>query len=240
MLSDQRRIVGALLDAYRQGAFPMADPDTGDLNFYTADPRGILPLDPPNAFHVPRSLHRRLRSGWFDIRADTAFEGVVRGCALPRPREPVSWIDDRIVDLYTLLHRAGHAHSVEAWRTDAATGDEHLVGGIYGVSIGAAFFGESMFSLPRPRATSPAANGHAAAARRHPLDGTDASKVCLAHLVHHLRARGYTLFDTQLVNPHIARFGCVEIPAADYLRRLAEAVERPVAWGALESRRAPG
>ncbi len=215
-------IVDALLDAYRQAAFPMVDADTGRLDFFMADPRGVIPLDPPDAFHIPGSLHRRMRSAWFEIRADTAFAQVIRACAEPRAYEPKSWIDARIVRWFTLLHEAGHAHSVEAWRRDPETGRDHLVGGVYGVALGAAFCGESMFSRPRLRLPDGA---------RHPLDGTDASKVCLVHLVRHLQRRGYTLFDAQAANHHTEQFGCLSIPADEYRRRLDAALAQNVDWG---------
>lgn len=219
------QIIEALLSAYRQGAFPMADPDTGTVGFYLAPQRGIFPIepsDPLGAFHVPRSLHRRLNSGWFEIRCDSAFPDVIAGCAAPRPDDPETWINDDLTQWFTLLHKAGFAHSVEAWRTDHLTAERTLVGGIYGLAIGGAFFGESMFSRPRPRR---------AGGTRHPLDGTDASKVCLVNLMNHVRRRGYMLFDTQLLNPHLARFGCVEVSHAEYMRRLEAAIDAPVAWG---------
>lgn len=230
-------IVESLLDAYRQGAFPMEDPATGEVRFYYAMQRGIFPIapdDPAGSFHIPRSLRRRLNSGFFTIRCDTALDDVVRGCAEPRADDPETWIGAAITRWFSHLRHAGHAHSVEAWRRDPATGDDALVGGVYGLAIGAAFCGESMFSRPRERLASGA---------RDPLDGTDASKVCLVHLVAHLRARGYVLFDTQLLNPHLDRLGCVEIPHEDYLDRLRDAVDRDVTWGAFEERwraREPG
>ncbi len=222
------RIVRALLDAYRAGAFPMADPETGDVAFYNAARRGVLPLE-PGAFHVSRSLRRRLRAGEFEISSDTAFRAVLHGCAAPRPRradhtedDEGTWLSDRVQDWAGMLFDAGHAHSVEAWRTNPATGERALVGGVYGVSVGGAFCAESMFSTPRPRL---------AAGSRHALDGTDASKACLAHLVAHLRKRGYVLLDTQLINPHLERLGCVEISAEKYAARLRAAAELPVTWG---------
>lgn len=226
-----RVIVDELLDAYRQGAFPMADPRSGRVEFYSADPRGILPLAADEGFHVPARLERRLRQQPFDIRCDTSFERVMRGCALPRraslDADNGTWINDTLIEWYLALHRAGHAHSVEAW-SRPAPGQPHepptLVGGIYGVALGAAFIGESMFALPRPRRPD---------GSRHPADGTDAGKVCLVTLVRHLRALGFELFDTQMVTPQVARFGGREIPEAEYLGRLALAVERPERWRAL-------
>src|SRR5262245_49632253 len=128
-----------LLSAYRRGWFPMADPLTGAVRWYHPDPRAIVPLD---EFHVPRNLAREVRRGRFEIRCDTAFEQVMRACAAPRPDDDQTWIDDRLVEAYVGLHRAVHAHSVEAWH------DERLVGGLYGVHVDGAFMGESMFCRP--------------------------------------------------------------------------------------------
>ena len=154
--------------------------------------RGILPLD---AFHVPRRLRRVIRHGGFEIRCDTAFEEVIRGCAEATEKRPNTWINDEIVRLYTSLSGRGAAHSVEAWL------DDRLVGGLYGVSLGAAFFGESMFSRV-----------------------TDASKVALVHLALRLRLGGYRLLDTQFLTAHLARFGGIEISRSHYHRLLAEAL----------------
>lgn len=213
------------MEAYRQGAFPMADPDTDEVSFYQAPTRGIFPIapdDPAGAFHTPRSLRRRLNSRWFDIRSDTALAEVMLRCAAPRPDDDQSWINHTIIEWFSLLRQRGIAHSVEAWRPDPSGAEDHLVGGIYGLSIGGAFIGESMFSRPAPRTPD---------GGRHPLDGTDASKACLVRLVEHLTKQGYVLFDTQLVNPHLERFGCVEIPHSDYMRRLSHAADLPVTWG---------
>jgi len=217
----ERETVECLLDVYRNGVFPMAEPETGKIAFCMANRRGVIPLE-PGGLHVSRSLTRRLNSGWFDVRCDTAFEEVIRACAAPRPSDPLTWIDETIIEWFTLLHRDGRAHSVEAWRTDPQTGADHLVGGIYGLALGGAFFGESMFSRPRPRLAS---------GERHPLDGTDASKVCMVRLVEHLRARGYTLFDTQFTNPHLERLGCREVSRDAFDSLLTDAVDRPVTWG---------
>ncbi len=220
-------IVSALLNAYRQGAFPMADPRTGRIGFYSPDPRGILPLTRDAGLHIPRRLIRRAKQQPFELRCDTAFEAVIRGCAQPRRRHPHhdadddTWISDTIIDWYCTLHRAGHAHSIEAWATDPITHESALVGGVYGVSIGAAFFGESMFFNPQPRR----ADGS-----RHPLDGTDASKLCLIALADHLTACGYTLFDTQMVTDHVARFGGREILRDEYLDLLTLAIDQPPRW----------
>ena len=219
-------VVAALLGAYRDGVFPMADPHTGRIDWFSPDPRALMPLSLGNApgpeptFHISRSLARRIRSGRFRLTADTAFEHVIRGCAEPRPGREETWIDERIVAAYSELHRAGHAHSVEAWLDpDPATTPQHprLVGGVYGVSIGAAFFAESMFSRPE-------------------LGGTDASKVALAHLVAHLGSRGYTVMDVQFRNPHINQFGVYTVRRREYLNMLATATEAPVAWGEFDER----
>jgi leucyl/phenylalanyl-tRNA--protein transferase len=183
-----------LLSAYAQGVFPMADRD-GVVRFYTADPRGIIPLHPPEAFHVPRTLRQIVRQERFEIRVDHDFEATMRACM--EAREGGTWISDDLIEAYTRLHALGFAHSVEAWQAD------ELVGGLYGVSLGGAFFGESMFH------------------RR-----TDASKVALVHLVERLRDRGYELLDTQATTPHLRRFGCIDIPASKYLRLLERAMER--------------
>lgn len=180
-----------LLAAYGQGVFPMAD-QNGVVNWYSADPRGILPLD---TFHVARSLRQVVRQQRFDIRINFDFEQTIRCCAVNR--SDGTWINRILIDAYLRLHELGFAHSVEAWQGD------RLVGGLYGVSLGAAFFGESMF-------------------HRVP----DASKVALVHLVTRLRERGYVLLDTQATTPHLRRFGCIEIPASAYLTRLDAALQK--------------
>lgn len=190
-----------LIHAYRTGFFPMVDPDTSRLGWYTSDPRAVIPLD--ERFHVPRSLGRVVRQERFDIRSDTAFVEVMRACA-DRPDGP-SWIDDRLVQAYAALHALGRAHTVEAWR------DGRLVGGLYGVHLGRAFFGESMFVRPD-------------------AGGTNASKVCLVHLVHRLRANGFRLLDSQFANDHIEQFGCIEIPLGTYLEELAGALASDAPW----------
>ena len=182
-----------LLRAYASGIFPMAE-TADDPELFWVDPkrRGIIPLD---AFHVPRRLRRIVRQNVFTIRCDTAFEAVMRGCAESSDKRPNTWINDEILELYTGLFARGAAHSVECWH------EGELVGGLYGVSLGAAFFGESMFSRV-----------------------TDASKVALVHLVARLRAGGYRLLDLQFVTPHLAQFGAIEVPRAQYHRLLAEAL----------------
>lgn len=179
-----------LLRAYAAGIFPMAE-SRDDPGIHWVDPRrrGILPLD---GFHISRSLRRSiLRSGW-RVTADTAFAATVEACA----DRDETWINDQIFTLYVALHQRGFAHSVEVWDGDA------LIGGVYGVTLGTAFFGESMFS------------------RR-----TDASKAALAFCIHRLRAGGFTLFDTQFLTPHLASLGGIEIPRHDYHRRLAAALQ---------------
>lgn len=185
-----------LLDCYRRGVFPMAD-SADDPSLFLVDPemRGILPLD---TFHVPKRLARTVRRDVYRVTLDTAFSRVVEMCAEPAPNRPSTWINPAILNLYSALHREGHAHSVECW--DA---EDQLVGGLYGVSIGAAFFGESMFSR-----------------------ATDASKVALVHLVGRMIAGGYTLLDAQFHNPHLEQFGLIEIPRADFHIRLADALVR--------------
>lgn len=185
-----------LLRIYAAGIFPMAEnADDPTLHWVDPDFRGILPLD---AFHVSRRLQRTLRRAPFDVRVDTAFDDVVAACAQPKFDRPTTWINGEIRRLAGALHRMGHAHSVEAWR-----GGE-LVGGLYGIALGAAFFGESMFSR-----------------------ATDASKIALCHLVARLRRGGYLLLDSQFVTEHLTQFGAVEISRAAYHARLARALAQP-------------
>lgn len=183
-----------LLNAYASGWFPMAV-SPGDIRWYSPDPRGIIPLD---TFHVPARLARSLRKHPFEIRLDTAFRAVIEGCA-ERQDDDGNWIDAEIIDSYCGLHDQGFAHSVEAWQ------DGRLAGGLYGVTLGAAFFGESMF---------------------HRV--TDASKAALIALVDRLRGRGFTLLDTQWVTGHLLQFGAIEIPRRRYLRLLDRALESDV------------
>lgn len=180
-----------LLEAYRRGVFPMGMPD-GSLQWFSPDPRGIIPLD---TFHLSRRLARAMRASGIDIRIDTAFSDVVAACA-ERGDDDETWIIEEIAESYALLFDLGYAHSVEVWK------DGSLVGGLYGVAIGGAFFGESMFHRER-----------------------DASKMALVALVARLRERGFTLLDIQWVTPHLEQFGAVAIPRMEYLGRLASAVE---------------
>jgi len=183
-----------LLRAYSIGMFPMSDSaDDPELFWVEPEIRGIIPLDD---FHVSASLAKAIRKRPFDIRFDTAFDQVVDKCAEAAPDRPSTWINQTIRELYSALHRLGHAHSVEAWE------GEELVGGLYGVSLGSAFFGESMFS------------------RR-----TNASKICLVYLVERLRERGFTLLDTQFTTEHLKTFGAVDIPKEAYGLLLDKAME---------------
>ncbi len=183
-----------LLRAYAAGIFPMAERrDSETLMWISPEQRGVIPLD---NFHVPSRLARTVKSDRFEVRVDTAFAEVMAACAQTAPGREQSWINDEILALYGALHRQGHAHSVECWRED------RLVGGLYGVRLGGAFFGESMFSRER-----------------------DTSKVALVHLVARLIRGGFTLLDAQFLTDHLAQFGAVAIPRREYLRRLKKALE---------------
>lgn len=178
-----------ILLGYSSGLFPMADPDENNaIYWYRPDPRAILPLD---GFRMSRSLRKTVRRGRFRVTLDEAFEAVIRACA---DRES-TWISEEIIHAYVALHRAGYGHSFECWS------EEGLAGGLYGVSLGRAFFGESMFHRE-----------------------TDASKVALVHLVEHLRDRDFLLLDVQYATPHLAQFGVIEISDRAYRRRLTEAL----------------
>lgn len=207
----QRPSADLLLWAYAHGLFPMADPHTDRIGWYSPDPRGVFLLEPEDAFHIPRNVARAVRKNEFEIRSDTAFETVIRECAAPRSAdteadpEAATWLNEQLIAAYVELHRRGHAHSIEAWRDGA------LVGGLYGVQIGGAYFGESMFSRPE-------------------RGGSNSSKVCLVLLVRHLRDRGFALLDTQFWNEHLDQFGCVEIPAAQYEAMLNAGIRRDVRW----------
>ncbi|MBK1661991.1 leucyl/phenylalanyl-tRNA--protein transferase [Paracraurococcus ruber] len=189
-----------MLRAYRAGLFPMAESRRGD-RLYWLDPerRGIIPLDA--GFHLPKRLLRTTLSGPYEVTADRDFAGAIAGCAAPAPGREDTWINPEIEYLFLSLHRQGHAHSVEVWEAG------RLVGGLYGVVLGGAFFGESMFSRAR-----------------------DASKVALVHLVARLRLGGFTLLDSQFLTEHLSQFGAHEIPRAEYKRRLAHAVTAEAAW----------
>ena len=183
-----------LLRAYATGVFPMAE-SADELEVFWVRPemRGIIPLD---GFHVPRSLEKTMRRAPFEIRLDCDFEATIDGCAGLAPGRHSTWINPPIREAYLRLFERGHCHSVEAWR------EGRLVGGLYGVTLGRAFFGESMFSRER-----------------------DASKVCLVHLVAHLRERGFLLLDTQFTTEHLKRFGAIDVPRGRYERMLEEALQ---------------
>ncbi len=183
-----------LIRAYRAGIFPMGDPEEGAIHWYAPEARGVLPID---QFHVPANLDRLVRRRAFEVASDRAFEAVMRACA-DRER---TWITEQTIDVYSTLHEIGFAHSVECRQ------DGRLVGGLYGVALGGAFFGESMFYRV-----------------------SNASKVALVHLVRRLRAGGFELLDTQYVTPHLKQFGGVEIPRPIYERRLARALAVEATW----------
>ncbi|MDO3434236.1 leucyl/phenylalanyl-tRNA--protein transferase [Rhizobium sp. CBN3] len=185
-----------LLRAYSIGLFPMAE-SADDPEIFWVEPelRGVLPL---GDFHISKSLAKTVRRKPFEIRFDHAFDQVIAACAEETSGRPSTWINQTIRSLYSTLFEIGHAHTVEAWDGD------QLVGGLYGVSLGSAFFGESMFS------------------RR-----TDASKICLVHLVDRLREKGFTLLDTQFTTEHLKTFGAIDVPKAEYALLLASAMESP-------------
>lgn len=177
-----------LLTAYCSGYFPMAESKTGAISWYSPDPRAIFELDD---FRISRSLHQTLKKKLFEIRLNSGFEEVIRSCG----KRDETWISEEIVQSYLELHRLGFAHSVEAWKGGK------LSGGLYGVSMGGAFFGESMFSRER-----------------------DASKVALAALIQRLKERGFELLDTQFITPHLRRLGASQISRIEYLKRLQKAI----------------
>jgi leucyl/phenylalanyl-tRNA--protein transferase len=182
-----------LLKAYAIGVFPMAESATDPGLFWIEpDQRGLIPLD---KFHVPRRLARTIRSGKFEVRIDTDFDGVIAGCAKPAPGRRKTWINDRIRDLYSDLFALGHCHTVETWH------DGELVGGLYGIALSGSFFGESMFSTER-----------------------DASKIALVYLVARLKYGGFTLLDIQFLTDHLQSFGAFEVERDDYQERLTVAL----------------
>lgn len=183
-----------LLRAYASGVFPMAESASDPEVFWVRpETRGVIPL---NAFHVPKSLRKVIRQHRFDIRVDTDFTEVIDACAEERDERRSTWINAPIREAYIKLFEQGHCHSVEAWRED------RLVGGLYGVKLGRAFFGESMFSRE-----------------------TDASKVCLVHLVERLRERGFVLLDTQFTTEHLKRFGAIDVSRGRYEKLLEQALK---------------
>ena len=191
-----------LLRTYANGIFPMGNEDTGAVRWHAPDPRAHLPLDD---FHVPQNLRRRVRRREFEVTADCEFGAIIRHCA-DRPR---TWITPRIIRVYTQLHERGYAHSVECWQ------DGELAGGLYGVALKGAFYGESMFYRV-----------------------SNASKVALAHLVRQLRAGGFALLDTQYSTEHLERFGVTEIPKAAFKQKLARALNLDPAWWPLSDEQA--
>lgn len=227
------RFVAGLIEAYSQGWFPMAEPDRARpggkpaIEWVQPRRRAIIPLD--DRFHVPKSLAQRVRSRRFTITSDRAFEAVIRACAASARQafagdgSDATWLAPEIVDAFLLLHKAGHAHSIEAWLPASRAGASDspnsavLVGGLYGLALGKVFCGESMF-------------------HRADLGGTDASKVCLVHLVSHLRARGFELLDAQLANHHTAQFGMYEIPREEYLAKLGAFASTPLEWAPFNPR----
>ena len=186
---------GRVIHAYRNGIFPMAL-EAGRIGWFSPDPRGIIPLD---TFHVPARLARLMRQARYSVTTDQAFEPVMQACAADR--EDGTWISDDIIECYTTLHRLGLAHSIEVWS------GTQLAGGLYGVHLGGAFFGESMFHRAR-----------------------DASKVALVSLVDRLQRRSFKLLDIQWVTPHLEQFGAIEISREAYLERLAAAIAADAAW----------
>jgi len=188
-----------LLDAYQHGIFPWPLRADAPTAWWSPDPRAIIE---PDRLHVSRRLRRTLRSGRFQVTCDRDFPAVIDGCATAGDRVGQTWITPAMIEAYTRLFELGHAHSVEAWHED------QLVGGVYGVAIGAVFAAESKFFTVR-----------------------DASKVALVHLIHHLKVRNYVLIDIQQLTPHTERLGATEIPRKKYLSRLAEVWDRPVTFG---------
>lgn len=204
MPADEPISIEMLIWAYSRGIFPMADHRHGKVEWFSADPRAVLPLE---GFKASHSLRKRVRDGCYDVRIDAAFESVIRHCSQPRPGHPETWINETIVDVFVRAHEAGLAHSVEAWTRPGDGEEARLVGGLYGLALGGAFFGESMFSR-----------------------ATDASKVCLVHLVERLRGRGFVLLDVQMNSRHMSQFGTIDIPRREYLRQLEQALVVEASW----------
>lgn len=188
-----------VLRGYMSGIFPMADPDEENaIYWYAPDPRGILPLD---HFHASKNLLKLIRQQKFEVTTNLAFSEVMRACAEPRASDAKTWISDEVVVVYEVLHRSGFAHSIECWYEDK------LAGGLYGVHLGGAFFGESMFS-----------------------NVTDASKVALYHLVERMKTQGFRLLDVQFKTAHLAQFGVIEVSRVEYERLLKEALTVEAGW----------
>lgn len=215
LIRAERTLVRETLSSYARGWFPMFDPDRQVVQWVQPLSRGVIPLE-EGRFTVSRSLRALVRSGRFTVTSDRAFGRVIRECAAPTDRRPDTWLCPDIIGLFELLHRSGHTHSVEAW-LDGPEGPR-LVGGLYGLMLGSVFCGESMFSRPE-------------------LGGTNASKVCLVHLVEHLRAQGFTMLDAQLSNPHLKQFGCYEIDQSEYAERLYAAAAEAREWGVFQQGR---
>ena len=197
-----------LLRAYACGIFPMAE-DAEDQSVMWIEPemRGVIPLD---AFHISKRMRRTMRTTSYTITVDQDFDGVMNACAESTEDRPSTWINAQIHMLYRELFRMGHCHSVEVWDED------RLIGGLYGVSLGTAFFGESMFSRAR-----------------------DTSKMALIHLVERMKAAGFTLLDTQFITDHLMQFGAIEIPKKDYQNQLRKALEREADFYALDAQKPP-
>lgn len=194
-MSDEILDPALILEAYAQGIFPMSD-DAEDPDVYWVRPekRGIIPLD---RFHIPRSLKKHIKKNPYKIRFDSDFKGVISGCSEAKTGRETTWINKTIRCFYEELFNHGFCHTVEAWQ------DEHLVGGLYGIALGQAFFGESMFSRMK-----------------------DASKICLVSLVEQLQKQGFILLDTQFTTPHLEQFGAIEIPRKEYEKLLSEALKK--------------
>lgn len=219
----------AWMDLARQDPQPVGidntDRDIGDVHWYMPRHRAVLPLTPGRGLHVPRTVARLLRQGRFEFRTDHSFEEVVRRCSRARAETDRPWIDRRIFTMYRHLHQAGHAHCLEACRRDPQSGEQVLVGGVYGLSIGSIFFAESMFHEPRPRRPT---------GEPDPLDGTNASSCALIRLCQHLHDCGYTVLDVQMKNDHTARFGVVEMHHKAFDRLLDRAVRDEDRWKPLD------
>jgi leucyl/phenylalanyl-tRNA--protein transferase len=222
----ERHVVLGVVSMYSQGWFPMVLEEGEGARWVRPPMRALIPLD--ERFRVPRSLRQRVRSGRFIVTTDAAFSRVIRACADPRRGREETWLNEDIIETFELLHRAGYAHSVEAWLASEGTASTpppktgscrllgtpdvppgaKLVGGLYGLALGEVFCGESMFSLPEQ-------------------GGTDASKVCLVHLVEHLRLRGFRILDAQLHSEHLEQFGLYEIPHREYAALLRAHIPAP-------------
>ncbi|MEO1007747.1 MAG: leucyl/phenylalanyl-tRNA--protein transferase [Planctomycetota bacterium] len=219
--------VDLLLRAYASGVFPMADTESGAVHWYRPDPRAVIPLAVEGdgvaagtpVFRISRSLRQRVRSGRFRITTDLAFADVLRACARDGERDTGCWLTDELMRAYDDMHDAGYAHSIEAWLD--GDGGPMLVGGLYGVLVGGLFAGESMFSAAD-------------------AGGTDASKVCMVHLVDTLRRIGALVLDTQFYTEHLGRFGAIEVDGEDYLHAVDYAVRASCAWPAPGELAMPG